>query len=531
MTQSIAILDFGSQYAQIIARRIREAQVYCELFPWDAPQEKILSIQPKGFILSGGPKSVYEENAPYIQKFILESGLPILGICYGMQALTHALGGKVDASAQREYGHAEIEIIDRRGEVPSPKNDRSATLGRETLPLLDGLSKVWMSHGDKVTQLPPGFIALAKSGSSPYAAMGDMERKYFGVQFHPEVHHTPNGSELLKHFAVDICDAKPDWTPASIIDDAVEKIRKQVGGERVLAAVSGGVDSSVAAALVHKAIGDQLVCVFVDTGLLRANEGAQVASAFREGLGAELITVDAADEFLSALKGQTDPETKRRIVGEKFIRIFEREAKSLGQPRFLVQGTIYPDVVESSGKDRNKAEKIKSHHNVGGLPEDMQFELVEPLRYLFKDEVRLVGEALGLNPGLVWRQPFPGPGLTVRCLGECTPERVSRLRAADKILLEELSSAGFLGKGAQTSQAFMVLLPVRSVGVMGDQRTYQEAAAIRAVTTDDFMTADWSRLPHELLAKVSSRIVNEVQGINRVVYDITSKPPGTIEWE
>ena len=531
MTQSIAILDFGSQYAQIIARRIREAQVYCELFPWDAPQEKILSIQPKGFILSGGPKSVYEKNAPYIQKFIFESGLPILGICYGMQALTHALGGKVDASAQREYGHAEIEFIDRRGEVPSPKNDRFETLGRETPPLLDGLSRVWMSHGDKVTQLPPGFIALAKSGSSPYAAMGDMERKYFGVQFHPEVHHTPNGSELLKHFAVDICGAKPDWTPASIIDDAVEKIRKQVGGERVLAAVSGGVDSSVAAALVHKAIGDQLVCVFVDTGLLRATEGAQVASAFREGLGAELITVDAADEFLSALKGQTDPETKRRIVGEKFIRIFEREAKSLGQPRFLVQGTIYPDVVESSGKDRNKAEKIKSHHNVGGLPEDMQFELVEPLRYLFKDEVRLVGEALGFNPGLVWRQPFPGPGLTVRCLGECTPERVSRLRAADKILLEELSSAGFLGKGAQTSQAFMVLLPVRSVGVMGDQRTYQEAAAIRAVTTDDFMTADWARLPQDLLAKISGRIVNEVDGINRVVYDITSKPPATIEWE
>jgi GMP synthase (glutamine-hydrolysing) len=467
MTQSIAILDFGSQYAQIIARRIREAQVYCELFPWDAPQEKILSIQPKGFILSGGPKSVYEENAPYIQEFILESGVPILGICYGMQALTHALGGKVDASAQREYGQAEITPL-----VPGT--------------MLDVLSKVWMSHGDKVTQLPPGFIALAKSGNSPYAAMGDMERKYFGVQFHPEVHHTPNGNKLLKHFAVDICSAKPDWTPASIIDDAVEKIRKQVGGERVLAAVSGGVDSSVAAALVHKAIGDQLVCVFVDTGLLRANEGTQVASAFREGLGVELITVDAAEEFLGALKGQTDPEIKRRIVGEKFIRIFEREAKNLGQPRFLVQGTIYPDVVESSGKDRDKAEKIKSHHNVGGLPEDMQFELVEPLRYLFKDEVRLVGEALGLNQSLVWRQPFPGPGLTVRCLGECTPERVSRLRAADSILLEELSSAGFLGKGAQTSQAFMVLLPVRSVGVMGDQRTYQEAAAIRAVTTDDF---------------------------------------------
>lgn len=509
---SIAILDFGAQYAQLIARRVRESQIYCELFPWDAPQEKILSIQPKGFILSGGPKSVYEKDAPFIQKFILESGLPILGICYGMQALTHALGGKVDPSAQREYGHAEIQsLVDT--------------------PLLTNLSKVWMSHGDKITQLPDGFIALAKSNNSPYAAMGDLKRKYFGVQFHPEVHHTPNGIEVYKHFAIDVCGVTPDWTPTSIIEESVKRIREQVGNERVLAAVSGGVDSSVAAALVHKAIGDQLVCVFVDTGLLRANEGAQVASAFREGLGAELITVDAADEFLGALKGVTEPEQKRKIVGEKFIRIFEREAKNVGQPKFLVQGTIYPDVVESSGPDRSKAEKIKSHHNVGGLPEDMQFELVEPLRYLFKDEVRLVGEAIGLNQGLVWRQPFPGPGLTVRCLGECTPERVSRLRAADAILLEELSKAGFLGKGAQTSQAFVVLLPVRSVGVMGDMRTYQEAAAIRAVTTDDFMTADWARLPHELLAKVSSRIVNEVEGINRVVYDITSKPPATIEWE
>jgi GMP synthase (glutamine-hydrolysing) len=509
---SIAILDFGSQYAQIIARRVRETQVYCELFPWDAPQEQILSIQPKGFILSGGPKSVYEENAPFIQKFILESGLPILGICYGMQALTHALGGKVDSSAQREYGHAEIQSLISN-------------------PLTSNLSTVWMSHGDKVTQLPEGFEPLAKSGNSPYAAMGDLKRNYFGVQFHPEVHHTPNGIELFKHFATDICSIAPNWTPANIIEESVKRIREQVGKQRVLAAVSGGVDSSVAAALVHKAIGDQLVCMFVDTGLLRADEGAQVASAFRGGLGAELVTVNAADDFLGALKGVTDPEQKRKIVGEKFIRIFEREAKNLGQPKFLVQGTIYPDVVESSGPDRSKAAKIKSHHNVGGLPEDMEFELVEPLRYLFKDEVRLVGEALGLSEGLVWRQPFPGPGLTVRCLGECTPERVSRLRAADRILLEELSKAGFLGKGAQTSQAFMVLLPVRSVGVMGDQRTYQEAAAIRAVTTDDFMTADWARLPFDLLAKVSSRIVNEVEGINRVVYDITSKPPATIEWE
>jgi len=517
---SIAILDFGSQYAQIIARRVREAQVYCELFPWDAPMEKILSIAPKGFILSGGPRSVYEEGAPYIQDFIFKTGLPILGICYGMQALTHALGGQVDASVQREYGPAEVE--------PTMRGT-----------MLEIISKVWMSHGDRITRLPEGFIALARSGNSPFAAIGDMKRKYFGVQFHPEVHHTPNGEKLLKHFVIDICGVKPNWTPASIIEESITRIRKQVGNEpfdkaqgpRVLAAVSGGVDSSVAAALVHKAIGDQLVAVFVDTGLLRKNEGEQVASAFQKHLGAELLTVDASDGFLDALKGVTEPEEKRRIVGEKFIRVFEEQAEQLGQPKFLVQGTIYPDVVESSAPDRNKAEKIKTHHNVGGLPEDMQFELVEPLRYLFKDEVRAVGEALGLPETLVWRQPFPGPGLTVRCLGEVTRARVSRLRAADAILIEELSKAGFLGRKAETSQAFVVLLPVRSVGVMGDQRTYQEAAAIRAVTTEDFMTADWARLPHDLLARVSNRIVNEVDGINRVVYDITSKPPATIEWE
>ena len=509
---SIAILDFGSQYAQIIARRVREAQVYCELFPWDAPAEKILAIAPKGFILSGGPRSVYDQGAPSIQEFIFKTGLPILGICYGMQALTDALGGQVDASAQREYGQAEIESLTAD-------------------PLLSSLSLVWMSHGDRITRLPEGFIPLARSSNSPFAAMGDLQRKYFGVQFHPEVHHTPNGEKLLRHFVVDICRVKAEWTPRSIIDEAVERIQRQVGNERVLAAVSGGVDSSVAAALVHEAIGDQLVAVFVDTGLLRRNEGEQVASAFRNHLHSELITVDASDEFLSALAGVTEPEQKRRIVGEKFIRVFETQARQLGQPRFLVQGTIYPDVVESSAPDRSKAEKIKTHHNVGGLPADMQFELVEPLRYLFKDEVRAVGEALGLPESLVWRQPFPGPGLTVRCLGEVTRERASRLRAADAILIEELSRAGYLGKKAQTSQAFIVLLPVRSVGVMGDQRTYQEAAAIRAVTTEDFMTADWARLPHELLAKISSRIVNEVDGINRVVYDITSKPPATIEWE
>ena len=509
---SIAILDFGSQYAQIIARRVREARVYCELFPWDAPMEQILSIQPRGFVLSGGPRSVYEEDAPYIQDFIFKTGLPILGICYGMQALTHALGGQVDASAQREYGPAQIDLL-------------------ISTPLLSDLTTVWMSHGDRITKLPEGFVPLAASGNSPAAAMGDLQRNYFGVQFHPEVHHTPNGEKLLQHFVLDICSARPTWTPASIIDQSVERVRAQVGDERVLAAVSGGVDSSVAAALVHRAIGDQLVAVFVDTGLLRKNEGEQVASAFRQHLGAELLTVEASDDFFSALQGVTEPEEKRKIVGERFIRLFERQARDLGEPRFLVQGTIYPDVVESSAPDRNKAAKIKTHHNVGGLPEDLQFELVEPLRYLFKDEVRAVGEALGLPQSLVWRQPFPGPGLTVRCLGEVTRERVARLRAADAILLEELSRAGFLGKRSVVSQAFTVLLPVQSVGVMGDQRTYQEAAAIRAVTTEDFMTADWARLPHELLARVANRIVNEVDGINRVVYDITSKPPATIEWE
>ena len=552
---SIAILDFGSQYAQIIARRVREAQVYCELFPWDAPIGDILAISPKGFILSGGPRSVYEKDAPYIQDFIFQTGLPVLGICYGMQALTHALSGQVDPSAQREFGLAEIQ--------PLVSNS-----------LISNLSKVWMSHGDRITRMPDGFIALASSGNSPFAAIGDMNRKYFGVQFHPEVHHTPNGSQVIRHFVLEVCGVRPNWTPASIIDEAVSRIRQQVGNEPVLAAVSGGVDSTVAAALVHRAIGDQLTAVFVNTGLMRKDEGEQVTHAFRNNLNAELIAIDASEEFLSALKGVTDPEQKRRIVGEKFIRVFEEQAKKLGQPKFLVQGTIYPDVVESSAPDRNKAERIKTHHNVGGLPKNMQFELVEPLRYLFKDEVRAVGEELALPRILVWRQPFPGPGLTVRCLGEVTRERVSRLQAADAILIEELSKAGFLGRripsnhsntgrtapliGRQTgplrtgttgplparqtgplvaepittvAQAFVVLLPVRSVGVMGDQRTYQETAAIRAVTTEDFMTADWARLPHDLLAKVANRIVNEVDGINRVVYDITSKPPATIEWE
>jgi len=512
MHNSIAILDFGSQYAQLIARRVREAHVYCELFPWDAPAEDVMRLQPKGFILSGGPASVYADGAPYIQQFILESGLPILGICYGMQALTHALGGTVNPSSEREYGQAEIEPL-----IPDT--------------MLSALSKVWMSHGDRITRMPDGFVALARSGNSPIAAMGDLNRKYFAVQFHPEVHHTPNGAELLKHFALAVCGCAPDWTPGSIIEESLVRIRTQVGGDRVLAAVSGGVDSSVAAALVHQAIGDQLVAVFVDTGLMRKDEPEQVVSTFRKQMGVELVAVDAVGEFFAALKGVTDPEMKRRIVGEKFIRIFEREAGKLGAPKFLVQGTIYPDVVESAAPDRNKAARIKSHHNVGGLPDNMELVLVEPLRYLFKDEVRAVGKALYLPDALVWRQPFPGPGLTVRCLGEVTPERITHLRAADAILLEELSTAGLIGEGAETSQAFVVLLPVRSVGVMGDERTYQETAAVRAVVTEDFMTADWVRLPYDVLAKVANRIVNEVHGINRVVYDITSKPPATIEWE
>ncbi len=513
MPSSIAILDFGSQTAQLIARRVRQAHVYCELFPWDTPAEKVLRLRPKGFILSGGPASVYAEGAPSLPPYVLESGLPVLGLCYGMQLLTHVLGGQVDSSPQREYGPATVETL-----ISNPL-------------LSTGSFPVWMSHGDRITRMPEGFVTLAKSDNSPVAAMGDPARRIFAVQFHPEVRHTPGGEKLLGRFALDICGCKPDWTPASIIEESVHRIQAQVGQERVLAAVSGGVDSSVAAALVHKAVGDQQVAVFVDTGLLRKDEAEQIVSILRGRMGAELVAVQAGAEFLAALQGITDPEQKRRIIGEKFIRIFEREARKLGDPRFLVQGTIYPDVVESAAPDRSQAARIKSHHNVGGLPDHMNMALVEPLRYLFKDEVRAVGVALGLPEALVWRQPFPGPGLAVRCLGEVTPERIQRLREADAIFIEELYAAGWLGKGSAASQAFAVLLPVRSVGVMGDKRTYQEVCALRAVMTDDFMTADWARIPPELLAKVSNRIVNEVQGINRVVYDITSKPPATIEWE
>lgn len=515
---TIAILDFGSQYTQLIARRIRELCVYSEIFPWDAPAERVLALKPKGFILSGGPSSVYEPGAPTLPAYVLESGLPVLGICYGMHLLTLALGGKVSPSQEREYGPAQIETVCANLLIP------------------EGTQPVWMSHGDRTEALPPGFERLANSSNSPFAAMGDQQGRRFGVQFHPEVHHTPGGKEILRRFVIDICATAPQWTPESIITESITRIRQQVGDAPVLAAVSGGVDSSVATALVHRAIGNQLNAVFVDTGMLRQDERQQVEIAFRQNLGANLVTVNAIEEFLDNLQGVAEPEAKRRIIGETFIRIFEAEARRLGQPRFLVQGTIYPDVVESSAPDRNKAQRIKTHHNVGGLPKDMAFSLVEPLRYLFKDEVRAVGEALGLPAELVWRQPFPGPGLAVRCLGEITWERLERLRAADAIFTSELADAGLLNRKPEEetcriSQAFAVLLPVRSVGVMGDQRTYQEAITLRAVTTDDFMTADWARLPYDLLGRVANRIVNEVKGVNRVVYDVTSKPPATIEWE
>lgn len=517
---AIAILDFGSQYTQLIARRVRELHVYSEIFPWDAQPEQVLALKPKGFILSGGPSSVYEPGAPTLPGYVLESQLPVLGICYGMQLLTYNLGGSVAASQEREYGPAQVETVCANALIP------------------EGSQPVWMSHGDRIEALPPHFIQMAKSSNSPFAAMGDPSSRRFGVQFHPEVHHTPGGKEILRRFVVEICGAAAEWTPESIIAESVARVRQQVGDQPVISAVSGGVDSSVATALVHRAIGDQLKAIFVDTGMLRQGERQEVEAAFRLNQGVQLFTVNAIEEFLDKLSGVSEPETKRRIIGETFIRTFEQEAKKLGQPHFLVQGTIYPDVVESSAPERNKAHRIKTHHNVGGLPEDMQFSLVEPLRYLFKDEVRAVGEALGLPTSLVWRQPFPGPGLAVRCLGEITWERLERLRAADAVFTSELIAAGLLNQRRTAgddmgaiSQAFAVLLPVQSVGVMGDQRTYQEAITLRAVTTDDFMTADWARLPYDLLAKVANRIVNEVKGVNRVVYDVTSKPPATIEWE
>ncbi len=519
---TIVVLDYGSQTSQLIARRVRDANVYCEMFSWRTDPERILALQPKGFILSGGPNSVYEDGAPTLPAYVLESGVPVLGICYGMQLLTHQLGGKVGRSVKREYGPAAVYIDAENHPLFRGLHDED--LHSEQLAL-----RVWMSHGDKVDELAPGFAPLAHSQNAPFVASADLARQLYAVQFHPEVVHTPQGGTLLRNFVHDVCGATPDWTPANYIDEQVAAIRRQVGGGKVVLGLSGGVDSSVVAALIHRAVGDQLTCVFVDHGMLRKGEAAQVVETFEREQGMRLVAVNSVEDYLEALEGVTDPEQKRKIIGEKFIRIFEREARKLGHINFLAQGTIYPDVIESASKDRPDAHTIKSHHNVGGLPDDMTFELVEPLRLCFKDEVRRIGEELGLPESIVWRQPFPGPGLAIRCLGEITWERLEKLREADAIFTGELAAHSMLRRGTQ--QAFAVLLPVKSVGVMGDGRTYEEVITLRAVTTEDFMTADWARLPYDLLARVSRRIVNEVKGINRVVYDVTSKPPGTIEWE
>jgi GMP synthase (glutamine-hydrolysing) len=506
---------------------VREANVFCRMFSWKADPAEVMSLEPKGFVLSGGPNSVYDLGAPTLPDYVLESGVPILGICYGMQLLAHRLGGRVSGSNHREYGPARIEVIKKVGLF---YDWQEATANGEGA--VD-LHKVWMSHGDKVDELPPGFHPLAYSANSPFAAAADVERGYYAVQFHPEVVHTVQGRRVLENFVHEVCGCGGDWTAENFIEEETRRLRQQIGDGRVILGLSGGVDSAVAAALVHRAIGEQLTCVFVDHGLLRQGEALQVVQTFEKEQGMHLVAVNAIEEYLEVLAGVTDPEQKRKIIGEKFIRIFEQEAwrlaKTEGRIDFLAQGTIYPDVIESAGNDRSEAHTIKTHHNVGGLPEDITFELVEPLRMLFKDEVRRIGTALGLPDSIVWRQPFPGPGLAIRCLGEVTWERLERLRGADTIFIEELAKAGMLRQGTQ--QSFAVLLPVKSVGVMGDGRTYEEVVALRAVTTEDFMTADWARLPYDLLAVVSRRIVNEVPGVNRVVLDITSKPPGTIEWE
>ena len=513
----VVVLDFGSQYSQLIARRVRELEVYCELVPHYAPPEEIERLNPVGYILSGGPASVYAADAPRLPEGVLRSEKPLLGICYGMQLLTYHLGGQVAPGREREYGLAEIDPVDPQAALFS-----QLPAGSWPLP-------VWMSHGDRVDRLPDGFQVLARSQNSPYAAIGDPARGLYGLQFHPEVTHTPQGKELLRAFLYQVCGCHGGWTPGNFIDEAIAEMQSQIGRGNVICGLSGGVDSSVAAALLHRAIGDRLTCIFVNNGLMRQNEAKQVVQTFEKEMHARLVAVDATEDFLSALAGVADPEAKRKIIGEKFIRIFEAEARKLGQVDFLAQGTLYPDVIESASRDQQAAAaKIKTHHNVGGLPEDMQFELVEPLRYLFKDEARAVGEALGLPREMVWRHPFPGPGLAVRLLGEVSWGRLEILRMADAILIAELRASGWYDK---TSQAFAVLLPVQSVGVMGDYRTYADVIAIRAVTTDDFMTADWARLPADLLARIGSRIVNEVPGVNRVVYDISSKPPATIEWE
>ena len=507
---TVLVVDFGAQYAQLIARRVREAHVYSEIVPRTMPLEEMLARRPKGIILSGGPASVHVDDAPSIDAALYDAGVPVLGICYGAQLVAQQLGGEVRHTGGGEYGATSLRLTG------------------DTSPLFGALSDeqvVWMSHGDAITSAPEGFRVTAATPGAPVAALEDRDRAVYGVQFHPEVAHTERGQEVLKAFLYDVCDCRPSWTNSSIIEQAVAEVRAQVGGERVLCGLSGGVDSAVAAALVHKAVGDQLTCVFVDTGLMREGEADQVTETFRGQFHVDLIHVKAADRFLAALDDIADPERKRKIIGETFIRVFEEVARDVEDARFLVQGTLYPDIVESGGSENAT---IKSHHNVGGLPDDMQFELVEPLRNLFKDEVRAVGEELGLPEEIVWRQPFPGPGLAVRVVGTITTERLDVLRRADAIVIEEVKRAGLY---RQIWQSFAVLPVVRTVGVMGDDRTYEYPIVVRAVTSDDAMTADWARLPAEVLERISSRIINEVPGVNRVAYDITTKPPGTIEWE